>query len=156
MNEVDRKMNIYFIQNEKDCSVKIGKATNVAKRISELQVGNADKLSVLYSFEVEDEKATEAERHIQNVFKHYCIRGEWFNPCPYLYDYITEIEEGGFWTDPLKEYERFLLQDPFSEAYHKAMNAINFSKRYGDMRIVSSITNNLKLLLEYNMTGRMS
>jgi len=66
---------IYFIGQDWDHPVKIGKANNVKKRIGQLQVGNPCELKILFTLS----GSGAIEKQFHNSLKEHNIRGEWFN-----------------------------------------------------------------------------
>ena len=73
------RSNVYLIRSGKKGPIKIGIAKNVDSRISELQIGNPNKLFLVAIFPIHSEKkAREIERHLHKLFKRQHIRGEWF------------------------------------------------------------------------------
>jgi hypothetical protein len=77
---------IYFVQAECVGHIKIGwhAGTDAAERVRELQVGSADKLTLLGT--MPGERETEADLHRQ--FSHAHVHGEWFRAVPELLNYI--------------------------------------------------------------------
>lgn len=148
-------MIIYFIQVDGGGPVKIGKTNNLEERLRGLQTGHHKKLNILFSFDVPDEKADYAENHIQNVFIDHRIRGEWYNPCPYMYDYIAKIGKDGFWVNGLTDYEEFLKNDPFAVIYNDIYHKIKQVREYGDTRYLRSIIQDLKELQGYAFSGKI-
>ena len=75
---------VYFIQAERSAAIKIGFATDVSKRIAQLQTGTHEALVLigLLPGTVRDEKA------LHRRFCHYRIRSEWFEPSGELLDFI--------------------------------------------------------------------
>ena len=73
------KTHIYFVQSGKKGPIKIGIASNVCKRIDELQIGNPYKLNLIAAIPVTSRKmATDIEKWMHRRFKTQHIRGEWF------------------------------------------------------------------------------
>ena len=66
---------VYFISDGE--FVKIGKANNVLRRMSELQTGNARKLVLLMSIKVSD--SFKAENKLHKLFERSNVNNEWFN-----------------------------------------------------------------------------
>ena len=66
---------IYFISNGTHC--KIGYASDVNRRLSDLQCGNTEKLELLYSFKTIDYKNMETQLH--KLFSKYHVFGEWYD-----------------------------------------------------------------------------
>jgi len=70
---------LYFIQMRKTGAIKIGRSSNVERRLGELQVGAPHKLRVLM---VVSNKGC-IERSVHNKLDHHRLRfdkGEWFGP----------------------------------------------------------------------------
>lgn len=65
---------IYFIIDERD-RVKIGKSNDPEMRVKDLQVGNADKLSILYTIRT----TSKLESILHTEHSEEKIRGEWFD-----------------------------------------------------------------------------
>lgn len=96
-------MFLYFIQvdNEKQLNgpVKIGIAVDVKKRMAGIQVGNHKQLRLLKALEIPDETAGEVESRFHLFFKHTALRGEWFQPTPFMLRHIDSliVENGEIW-----------------------------------------------------------
>lgn len=71
---------VYFISDGE--YVKIGKSTKPNTRLSNLQVGNPRKLSILYCLEVDDstekELCQDPEKFFQEMFVDFKVSGEWY------------------------------------------------------------------------------
>lgn len=67
-------MSIYFIQAGADGPVKIGIASNVTKRFSQLQSSHHEPLALLATLS----GGAALERELHRRFAAGCIRGEWF------------------------------------------------------------------------------
>lgn len=65
----------YLLADEHD-RVKLGAATDVLQRRADLQVGNADDLTILGVIETDDMFALEAA--LKAHYRHARVRGEWF------------------------------------------------------------------------------
>ncbi len=73
-------MFVYIIQSGSEGPYKIGAAINVDKRISDLQVGNPEELTLIAKFDFKDTaKAYHAEYSLHRLYRKSRIRGEWFN-----------------------------------------------------------------------------
>lgn len=59
--------------------VKIGHAADVVTRVSQLQIGNPDQLTVHKTFQVDWSRAADIERQIHKKLEKERRRGEWFN-----------------------------------------------------------------------------
>jgi len=69
---------VYVIGQDWSSPVKIGVASNVAKRLERLQSGNPITLAVLWTSELHHD-AYGLERHLHLHFADHAVRGEWFN-----------------------------------------------------------------------------
>ncbi len=73
-----REAVVYFVQSENGGPIKIGRADDLAKRLSNLGTGRPDKLILLGAF-----KGTRTdERALHDAFSKYREKGEWFSPAP--------------------------------------------------------------------------
>ena len=77
---------VYIVTDGKFC--KIGKANDVAKRVSQLQTGNSTELKTLGSIVCEDAILVEKQLHM--LFKDKCVRREWFDVT------VQDIVDAGF------------------------------------------------------------
>ena len=69
---------VYIVSDGED--IKIGKANDYVRRISELQTGNKKKLTLVRLIETETEQiALDLEHGLHKMCKKYRILGEWFN-----------------------------------------------------------------------------
>lgn len=82
---------VYFIRQGDDGPIKIGFATNPAKRKRQLQTSVADTLHTLLT--LPGTRATEA--HFHERFADLRLRGEWFRPDPVLLDFIQQARSSG-------------------------------------------------------------
>lgn len=71
--------------------IKIGHTTDLARRLSELQVGSAHTLEVLLAIP----GSAEDERCVHAQFDHCRVRGEWFSPSPDLIAWLEAARETG-------------------------------------------------------------
>lgn len=71
-----RKAYIYIV----NCHAyyKIGIATRVKTRLSELQVGNPYKIELIEQFEIDQTYIISFERRLHTILDGWKIRGEWF------------------------------------------------------------------------------
>ena len=95
--------NLYFIQMNKTGAIKIGRSSNVERRLSELQVGSPHRLRVLMI--VPNQGGIEKSLHRR--LAHHQLRvgkGEWFGPdClwdlpPWLYE-MLDLEMLDWWSE---------------------------------------------------------
>lgn len=75
---------VYFVQAGNGGPIKIGIARDPAKRMSDLQVANANKLTLLGSIpgDLYDEQS------LHQTFQPYRLNGEWFQPAPQVVDWL--------------------------------------------------------------------
>ena len=78
-------MPVYFVQAGDGGAIKIGFATNPAKRVAALQTAAPVRLRPLGMIE----GGIERERELHAQFAPDRRVGEWFNPCPLLLDVIA-------------------------------------------------------------------
>lgn len=80
---------IYFVRTRK--AIKIGFATNLKQRLTQLQVGNSNPLKVMLT--VPGTKEDEALLH--HLLREHRIRGEWFRPDVFVMVVIGMVEARG-------------------------------------------------------------
>lgn len=66
--------NIYILKS--DGFYKIGVATDVGRRVKELQTGNPHTIECVFSRQVPE--AYEIEKFLHDTFAEYRVKGEWF------------------------------------------------------------------------------
>ena len=88
---------VYFIQHITTKHIKIGCSERLKNRLSELQVGNSEKLRIVATCE----GSYEEEKQLHKEFKEYKLRGEWFYPGQKLIFYI-ETYSKPFYITPEK------------------------------------------------------
>jgi hypothetical protein len=81
---------VYFVSYQ-DGPIKIGKAVDIKKRLSALQISHPEKLQVLGVMKFEENSNTEASLHLK--FSHLNIRGEWFRRNDEILSYILETRD---------------------------------------------------------------
>lgn len=80
---------VYFVQQGDDGPIKIGFARDIAKRLEALQIGNAHELHVRLAL-----RGTQKDEHAYHSdFDYAHIRGEWFEPCIDLLDFIRNLQD---------------------------------------------------------------
>lgn len=79
---------VYFIGGDDTALIKIGYASNVARRLRALQTGSPVRLKVLSRFP----GSQRVEKSIHRRFRDYRTHGEWFS-FPDLQDALSRIEE---------------------------------------------------------------
>ena len=83
----DRNGFVYFVQRGEDGPIKIGWSQNVARRIGELQVANAEHLSLLGA--IPGTMRDETKTHKR--FTHLRINAEWFQGCEEIVEYVRNF-----------------------------------------------------------------
>jgi len=69
---------IYFIGQDWESPVKIGKAKNPQSRLKQLQTGNPNKLMILGTYEPKDVDDDIVEKTLHYLVREYRLMGEWF------------------------------------------------------------------------------
>jgi hypothetical protein len=87
-------MYVYFIKAGD--AIKVGIASDVTKRLINVQVGNPHKIDLLHSLDVSEEKARSIETIIHEIFKKTNLSGEWFQAPQFMIDFIHNIKENGW------------------------------------------------------------
>jgi hypothetical protein len=77
---------IYFVQTADNQFVKVGKADDVAKRMSGLQTGHPQKLKLLATMPGSHDE----ERAIHQRFSHLRTSGEWFHSTPEIVTFAVK------------------------------------------------------------------
>lgn len=90
---MDREVTIYFIQWGKGGPIKIGRARDLYRRLSELQIACFVDLRVLYHFQGHPD----VELSFHEILAPHRLRGEWFKRKPVLE--LLEVVRGKDWTD---------------------------------------------------------
>lgn len=87
---------IYFLQQKDEVGlIKIGRSSNIPRRLSELSVANPKPLKLLHSFECVSEKAAKhVENTLHKTFSWSKTRGEWFTPSSQLRELIAALASG--------------------------------------------------------------
>ena len=79
---------VYFIFDEDNQAIKIGRSTNPLHRLSELQVGNSKSLGLLKIID----GGAELEHKLHKKFKDLRLNGEWFKATQELLQFIDSRE----------------------------------------------------------------
>lgn len=102
---------IYFVQTADNQFVKIGKADDVAKRLSGLQTGAAQKLKLLATMP----GGHEEERAIHQRFDHLRTQGEWFYSTPEIVTFAvksTALLNADIASKQIRAFFRLALIEP--------------------------------------------
>jgi hypothetical protein len=110
---------VFFIQEaplkgEKIAPFKIGMATDVERRLDEMQVGNPRKLRIRASIKLEDQKQAQTmERCLHHLAekKFKRVRGEWFR----LYGDIKTLMAEAAKMGHIEEWQMLRHKDPDKE-----------------------------------------
>ena len=103
---------VYFISN--GTYVKIGKSTNVKKRLLSLQTGSSARLILLH----EIQGGVELEGKCHYIFNEYRIFGEWFN-LPVEFYTITEETVLAKWEELKRYHKNKKFNLAISSIWHK-------------------------------------
>lgn len=82
-----RGSRVYFISDGE--SIKIGVSVNPQERLLALQTGHARQLSILCTIP----GGADEEFHMHAKFRHHRIRGEWFNDCQEIRDFVSAAND---------------------------------------------------------------
>lgn len=66
---------VYFILDLNNSCVKIGKANNPKRRLTELQISNINTLTIILT----ENGGVKREKELHSKFRRYNTRGEWFD-----------------------------------------------------------------------------
>lgn len=78
---------IYFVQGVVSGHIKIGFSTNVMSRMSSLATGSAEQLRLLGAIP----GSHSDEQALHRTFRHFRLKGEWFESAPDLIGYIIGV-----------------------------------------------------------------
>lgn len=84
----DISTNLYFLYNEKENAIKIGRSKNIKKRKSALQTGSVNELKILYSCPARKGW----EDVFKNEFSEYKIRGEFYKADEEIFKFILWLK----------------------------------------------------------------
>lgn len=101
---------IYAVQLGKSGPIKFGRAVNVKKRLSQLQISQPKALILIAAQETNDDKT--AEREIHASCKRDRIRGEWFQPSKRVRLFARKIKQNMWWV----AWAKAILED-YRKAY---------------------------------------
>lgn len=101
MNDDQGIGKVYFIQAEKDGSVKIGYTANIERRIKALQTSTPQKLELLAAIPA----SMAIEKSLHKKYKKYRISGEWFRSSQELLDDIEKYKSNGFEDSKLSKFK---------------------------------------------------
>ena len=82
---------VYFIDAPGTGVLKIGKSSNVDKRLKTLQTASPVKLNLLMTIEYDDDLERRIHRHREDYRSH----GEWFYSCKPVKDFMRAYVDGG-------------------------------------------------------------
>jgi Meiotically up-regulated gene 113 len=102
---------IYFITNDNHSVVKVGFATDVDRRLYDLQVASFLELFVFDAFP----GTTRDEAILKKRFRPHRIRGEWFRFHDDIFDFIEEAED----------YRRAVFTEIFDPREHTSEQVIS-------------------------------
>ena len=110
----------YFVQGHPLTPVKIGRAKDVERRLSELQTANYQKLRFLLVLK------GDLESDLHDLFSEHRIEGEWFRWCDEIKEFIYSQNQGrhGCW-HLVNVYCTSKEREMFNEWHAKAYLALN-------------------------------
>ena len=81
-------MYVYFIQIDEDGPIKIGRTSDVEKRMTSLQTAHHRRLRVVHLETPGKGQSLKLEKQFHADFSDHRIRGEWFRPGLAILEYI--------------------------------------------------------------------
>lgn len=69
-------MAVYFVIEPTNNAIKIGRSSQIRKRLGQLQTGNVDELELMGWITPSDDK--KVERSLHQIYANHRVRGEWF------------------------------------------------------------------------------
>lgn len=78
MNHTVNYSYLYAIADHTNQLIKLGYAQNPQQRCAQLQTGNPNVLSVIWSTAIDQSRARIVEQKIHREYNHKRVRGEWF------------------------------------------------------------------------------
>lgn len=142
----ENKYYIYFILDESNNMVKIGRASNPAHRLAQLQVGNPNDLTILGVSTVGREEAKKAEDALHGKFRRRRVNGEWFECTPYMKDLIEWMN--GKKADSMFYFEKDWLPNEVEELTHKIVMYMQEQCVYGNDTVLEELCFDLKNILD--------
>src|SRR5579885_1481545 len=101
---------VYFVTNGD--AIKIGFASDVAKRLTDLQVAHHAPLSLLGSIKA----LPREEKEIHQKLKHIRIMGEWFQVHDDVFSLMEEYEKSGRFIEgySMEDYEERVMRSGYT------------------------------------------
>jgi hypothetical protein len=87
-------MDVYFIKTGD--AIKVGIASDVNRRVVEIQVGNPHKIELLHTISTSEGNARKIESQIHILFRKTNLNGEWFQANQFMIDFIRHIKDNGW------------------------------------------------------------
>jgi len=152
-------LNLYVIgSGEEGCSIKIGVANDVKKRLTTLQTGNPKKIGLLKIWELNEEEAKLQEDFLHDYFRHTKLNGEWFKSTPFMMRYFDNlyIEDGKLLTKDPMTLEKLFGMDVYakiSDSDHQIQVIARQYREDGNFHAIEHIVEELKQTIRI-ITGR--
>lgn len=134
---------VYFIQASN--AIKIGIASDVERRIVDLQVGNPHRIELIHAAQILKQDALAIESKIHHVFRKTRLTGEWFQANQYMLDFISNIEKNGLESYPnwlSKQYE-----DTYTKILQPLEKQLDLDAAVGNMVSLDKLRASLEELL---------
>jgi hypothetical protein len=118
---------IYIVKENSTCNIKIGFGKTVRKRLSEIQVGNPRKLSIIYeeAFETQEE-ARKIEKLLHDLLAPRSLYGEWFEYRQSQDEMISSLKKEGM-CKYLERYRNGWLSAPLNDDLKSILKQINLN-----------------------------
>ena len=145
--EGDGPFYTYFVQGHPLTPVKIGRAKDVDRRLSELQTANYQKLRLLLVLK------GDLESDLHDLFSKHRIDGEWFRWCDEIKEFIYSQNQGrnGCWhlvNVYCTSKEREMFNDWHAKAY-LALDKLTDWIRHTSLKFDVDIPEDLEVLQDY-------
>jgi Meiotically Up-regulated Gene 113 (MUG113) protein len=131
---------VYIIQAKTMRLLKFGRTSRMSVRLSELQIGSPDELTVLWiSSAMDFGQACKAEKYLHDKFDPFHVRGEWYSPESEVISFVdglisaapSGIEGADIrLIESLAEFKQEEIDIPSLERPHKPFPRNNKSKKH--------------------------
>lgn len=89
MPKIPTKGKVYLLRDSNTGLVKIGRTTDINKRLSSLQTGHPSHLQLLHTIDCADYILEEAFLH--SILRYFRTRGEWFRLSDDIIEWLCTI-----------------------------------------------------------------
>ena len=141
---------VYFILDEKSKAIKIGKSINIDERLSDLQTGNPNLLTVKHTIKcVSEYDSFSLETELHKKFEKYRLVGEWFKFEDEVFDFVSSFPQRS-----IRKEKRNLIKSKTLFGEEMEYFGIKNSPRcyfYGNLtaQIMDNYQNSLKLKVPF-------